>query len=76
MLVNGSGSTTYMELMILYKDALAYLEEKGINVACKLVGEYLTTQEQGGFQLSITKLDEELTELLKMPCDTFFKRQL
>ena len=76
VLVNGSGSTTYMELMILYKDALEYLTGKGINVVCKLVGEYLTTQEQGGFQLSITKLDKELTELLKMPCDTFFKRQL
>ncbi len=76
VLVNGSGSTTYMELLIVYKDVAKYLEEKGIKVVCKLVGEYLTTQEQGGFQLSITKLDDELTELLKTPCNTFFKRQL
>ena len=76
LLINGSGSTTYMELMILYKDTVAYLKGKGITVAAKLVGEFLTTQEQGGFQMSITKLDSELTMLLKAPCDTAFKRQL
>ncbi|MBQ4061541.1 MAG: dihydroxyacetone kinase subunit DhaK [Christensenellaceae bacterium] len=76
VLVNGSGGATYMELMIVYKDVVKYLSEQGISVEAKLVGEFLTTQEQSGFQLSITRLDDELSELLKMPCDTAFKRQL
>ncbi len=76
VLVNGSGSTTYMELMIVFKDVTEYLKSRDITVACSLVGEYLTTQEQGGFQLSMTKLDDELLYLLKTPCDTAFKRQL
>ena len=35
-----------------------------------LVGEFLTVQEMGGFQLCIAKLDEELIELYDAPCDT------
>lgn len=76
LVVNGAGSTTYMELMILYKDAYEYLKSKNINVAAKIVGEYLTTQEQGGFQMSMTKLDDELKQLLKYPCKTAFTSQL
>jgi len=76
LVINGVGSTTYMELMILFKDTYNYLRENGIEVGVKIVGEYLTTQEQAGFQMSMTKIDNELTELLKYPCVTAFKRQL
>jgi len=75
LIINGSGSTTYMELMTLYKDTVNYLKEKGIEVAEKIVGSYLTTQEQGGFQMSMTKLDEELLEMVQAPCNTYFIRK-
>lgn len=74
--LNGVGSTTYMELMILYKDTVKYLKEMGIEVAFKIVGEYLTTQEQAGIQLSFIKLDDELEELLKAPCRTAFMTRM
>ena len=70
--LNGTGSTTYMELMILYRDVVTFLLDNGITVAFKLVGEYLTTQEQAGFQLSFVKLDEELKALMCSPCHTAF----
>jgi len=70
--INGVGSTTYMELMILFKDTVAYLKELGIETVFQIVGEYLTTQEQAGFQMSIMRVDEELEELFKMPCKTYF----
>lgn len=70
--LNGTGSTTYMELMILYRDVAEILAEAGITVAFKLVGEYLTTQEQAGFQLSFVKLNDELKRLLSSPCHTAF----
>lgn len=70
--LNGTGSTTYMELLILYRDAVKYFQSRGISISAKLVGEYLTTQEQAGFQLSCVKLNEELAALLNAPCHTFF----
>ena len=73
--LNGAGSTTYLELLILYRDVTAYLAERGVTVAEKIVGEFLTTQEQGGFQLSFLKLDAELEQLMKAPCRTAFRTQ-
>ena len=70
--LNGTGSTTYMELLILYRDVVKYFRARGITISSKLVGEYLTTQEQAGFQLSCIKLNEELKMLLNAPCHTFF----
>ena len=72
LVINGAGSTTYMELMILYKDAVAYLKKLRIEVAAKLVGEYLTTQEQGGFQMSMVRMDDQLLDLFNAPCRTAF----
>lgn len=74
-ILNGTGSTTYMELMILYKDYYHYLESLGIKVVWKIVGEYLTTQEQAGFQLGLVHLDDELEEMVNAPCDTTFIRK-
>ena len=75
VILNSAGSTTYMELMILYKDVYEYLKEKGVEIRWKIVGEYLTTQEQAGVQLSFIRLDEELCELVDDPCDTAFIRK-
>lgn len=73
--LNGTGATTYMELMILYRDTASFLNELGIEIAAKIVGEYLTTQEQAGFQMSIAKLDGELCSLMRSPCHTAFVNQ-
>jgi len=74
-ILNGTGATTYMELMILYKDMYKYLTSLGIIVEWKIVGEYLTTQEQAGFQMGIVRLDDELCDLINAPCDTTFIRR-
>ena len=58
VMVNGSGATTLMEMWILYKDCVHYLESLGIEVVANMVGEILTVQEQAGFQLSIAKWDD------------------
>lgn len=58
VMVNGSGATTLMEMWILYKDCVHYLESLGIEVVANMVGEILTVQEQAGFQLNIAKWDD------------------
>jgi len=67
--LNGSGATTQMELLIIFRKINLILEEKGIKVAAARVGEMLTTQEQGGFQMSIGRVDSELERLFKAPCN-------
>jgi dihydroxyacetone kinase-like protein len=45
------------------------LAEKNIKLARAKVGEFITTQEQAGFQLMISRLDPELTGFWDAPCD-------
>ncbi len=71
VMVNGSGATTLMEMFILYKDCVKYLESQGIEVVANMVGEVLTVQEQAGFQLNISKWDEEFLKLWNTPARTF-----
>lgn len=67
VMINGSGATTLMEMFILYKDCVHYLESLGIKVVANMVGEVLTVQEQAGFQLNISKWDDEFKRLWKAP---------
>ena len=70
VLLNGVGSTTLMELYCVLRRVKQLLDERGITMARTLVGEFLTVQEMGGFQMVIAKMDDELLELWDAPCDT------
>ena len=70
VMLNGVGSTTLMELYIVLRRVKQLLDERGIEMARTLVGEYLTVQEMGGFQMFVAKMDDELLELWDAPCDT------
>jgi dihydroxyacetone kinase-like protein len=70
VVVNGAGATTLMELLIVYRRVAQILDAKGIRLARGKVGEFITTQEQAGFQLMIARMDAELLELWDAPCDT------
>ncbi|MEK4803139.1 MULTISPECIES: dihydroxyacetone kinase subunit DhaK [Oceanobacillus] len=67
VLVNGLGSTTQMELFIVNRKVGQILKEKGIQIHDMDVNSYCTTQEMGGFSISLLKLDEELKELYDAP---------
>jgi dihydroxyacetone kinase-like protein len=70
VILNGAGATTLMELFIVFRRISQILAEKKIKVARSLVGEYITTQEQAGFQMHIARMDRELLKLWDAPCDT------
>jgi dihydroxyacetone kinase-like protein len=70
VIVNGAGATTLMELLILFRRADQILKAKGIKLVRGKVGEFITTQEQAGFQLMIARMDPELIRLWDAPCDT------
>jgi dihydroxyacetone kinase-like protein len=69
VIVNGAGATTLMELLILFRRVHHILSEKHIKLARAKVGEFITTQEQAGFQLMIARMDPELLCLWDAPCD-------
>ena len=70
VMVNGCGATTMMEMLVLFKDTVEFLNAKGIEVVANMVGEILTVQEAAGFQLNIAKWDEEFIRLWNTPCHT------
>ncbi|MCU0486226.1 MAG: dihydroxyacetone kinase subunit DhaK [Anaerolineales bacterium] len=75
LVLNGTGSTTLMELFIIYRKCIAYLESKGIEVVANFVGEWLTVQEQAGFQMFVARMDDEMLGYWNAPCYTpYFKK--
>jgi len=70
VMINGSGATTMMEQLIVLRAVKKLLEARGIELARSMVGEFLTVQEMGGFQMCVAKLDDELIALYDAPCDT------
>lgn len=75
VVINGSGATTLMEQLIVFRKVHNYLKEKGIEVVANVVGEILTVQEQAGFQMMIARMDDEMLHYWNQPCNTpYFKK--
>ena len=65
--VNGSGSTTLMELLIIFNDLEEYLSKYNIQIFKPLINEYITTQDSGGFSISLLNSSEEMRKLWLEP---------
>lgn len=68
VLVNGLGSTTILELDIVYNDLSKLLEADGVSVHDAEIKTLCTCQEMGGFSISLLRLDEELKMYYDAPC--------
>ena len=56
------------------RERARYLDER-VDKLVSAIGEFITTQEQAGFQMMIARMDKELIELWDAPADTpFFAR--
>jgi dihydroxyacetone kinase-like protein len=76
VLINGSGSTTLMEMFILYRRLASILQSKKITVYKARIGNFITTQEMAGFSLSLCAVDAELKHFWDAPanCPYFTSR--
>lgn len=72
VLVNGLGSTTLLELSVVYRKLKELLDKDHIRVYDSDLNNYCTSQEMGGFSISVMKLDEELKLYYDMPCQSPF----
>ena len=68
VLVNGLGSTTILELSIVFRKLNELLKEDGIGIYDTDLNNYCTSQEMGGFSITLMKLDDELKKYYDMPC--------
>lgn len=67
-LVNGLGSTTILEMSIVYRKLAKMLENDRILVFDADLNSYCTCQEMGGLSITLMKLDDELKQYYTMPC--------
>ncbi|MGI6162109.1 MAG: dihydroxyacetone kinase subunit DhaK [Christensenellales bacterium] len=68
VLVNGLGSTTLLELGIVYNDLDRLMKAEGLIVHDAEIKNYCTCQEMGGFSITILRLDDEIKKYYNAAC--------
>lgn len=69
VILNGLGSTSLLEMYIIYRRIDEILREKGIRVYKAWTGEFFTSMEMGGFSITLTRLDENSKKYVDHPVD-------
>jgi len=69
-MVNGMGGTPLIELYLVYNELEQICQGKGITIARRLVGNYITSLEMAGTSITLVKADGELLELWDAPVHT------
>lgn len=69
LMINGLGGTPPTEQYLAYRKARAAAEAAGLAVEISLVGEFFTGLEMAGFSVTLTRLDDELEELIRAKAD-------
>lgn len=64
-IINGTGASTPMELLIVYRAVAKLAEEMGVILVNGIVDEILTVQEMAGFQMILCALDYESEKYIK-----------
>src|SRR4051812_24615698 len=68
--VNGMGGTPLIELFIVYRELPRFLEQRGITIERRLIGNYITSLEMAGCSITLLRLDDDLVRLWDAPVNT------
>ncbi len=66
-MVNGMGGTPLIELYLVYNELSTICQGKGITIARRLIGNYITSLEMAGCSITLLKADAELLALWDAP---------
>ncbi len=66
-MVNGMGGTPLIELYLLYNELDQICKARGLTIARRLVGNYITSLEMAGCSITLLKADDELLSLWDAP---------
>jgi dihydroxyacetone kinase-like protein len=69
LMINGLGGTPPTEQYLAYRKARAVAEAAGLQVEISLVGEFFTGLEMAGFSVTLSRLDDELEQLIRAKAD-------
>ena len=71
LLINGLGSTPLMEQYVFANDVAKLLHEKGVELAFKKIGNYMTSIDMAGLSLTLIRLaDDDWLDALNAPVTT------
>ncbi|GIE87552.1 dihydroxyacetone kinase subunit DhaK [Actinoplanes regularis] len=70
VLVNGLGGTPLIELYLVYGEVAEYLAERGVPIARRLVGNYVTSLDMAGMSLTLCRATDEMIRLWDAPART------
>ena len=59
ILINGMGATPLIEQYIFANDVASLLQEKGLEISYKKLGNYMTSLDMAGLSLTLIKLEED-----------------
>ncbi|WJY69086.1 dihydroxyacetone kinase family protein [Corynebacterium auris] len=65
--INGLGGTTLLEIHLVFGEVLSWLRERGITVRRSLTGTFVTSVNMHGVSVTLTRLTDEVAELLDAP---------
>jgi dihydroxyacetone kinase-like protein len=69
-MVNGMGGTPLIELYLVYNELEKVCQARGITIARRLIGNYITSLEMAGCSITLLKTDDALTSLWDEPVHT------
>ena len=70
VMINGMGGTPLIELYLLYNEFVKVARGKGIKIARRLVGNYITSLEMQGFSITLLRADPNMLKLWDAPVHT------
>lgn len=70
LFINGFGGTPALELYLMFENARALIESRGLTIARSLVGSYVTSLEMCGCSITIMLVDDSFIELWDAPVHT------
>ncbi|MFJ4963817.1 dihydroxyacetone kinase subunit DhaK [Streptomyces sp. NPDC088729] len=69
-LVNGLGAVTPLELYAVHAELAGLLDDRGVDLARALVGEYVTALDMRGFSITLLAADQQTLSLYDAPVRT------
>jgi phosphoenolpyruvate---glycerone phosphotransferase subunit DhaK len=70
-MINGLGSTTVLELLVIAHHVRKALDRRSIEVPYLAAGQFATSLDMAGFSISLIALEEELQPLITAPAASF-----
>ncbi|BFZ07456.1 hypothetical protein BsWGS_10495 [Bradybaena similaris] len=69
LMINNLGGTSVLELNIIAKEAISYLESRGVSVDRAFCGVFMTSLEMAGISITVLHIDDSITGYLDFPTD-------